>query len=407
MSNRLLVLLGVLALASAFANGFGLLFRLAYVIGGVIVFGALWAWMGVHWLSVSVKRGAERCKVGLSFQDAIEIRNVGWLPKLWLEAKDDSDFPGRDATAVIGLAPGKAKVWKLQTTCRKRGKFTLGPVTLACSDPFGLFRWERNLGKPHTVLVHPATVALPRFSPQPALLLGEGPHRRRTRNVTPNAAGVRDYAFGDSFNRIHWRSTARTGRLMVKEFEFDPSSDMWILLDAQRCVQAGSGDESTEEYGVTVAASIAKRFLEGGRSVGLVAQGEQLDLLRAEKGMGQLSRIMEALALIQAEGDVSFADVISREAKRLSRHSTVIAITPSTGDAWVAQLRYLMSHRISVTAVLLDASSFGGYAGPASTLARLAGGGIRTYLVKRGDVISKSLSEPHQADLAFEMAAAS
>jgi uncharacterized protein (DUF58 family) len=62
--------------------------------------------------------------------------------------------------------------------------------------------------------------------------------------VTTNVAGVREYAPGDSFNRIHWPSTARAGRLIVKEFELDPTADIWLFLDMQREVQAGSAWET-------------------------------------------------------------------------------------------------------------------------------------------------------------------
>ena len=108
--------------------------------------------------------------------------------------------------------------------------------------------------------------------------------RRRTHQITPNAAGVREYAPGDSFNRIHWNSTARYDRLIVKEFELDPTADVWILLDLERGIHAGAWWEqawyerelddlwmqeretqlapNTEEYAVTCAATIAKYYLD-------------------------------------------------------------------------------------------------------------------------------------------------
>lgn len=397
MGNRLLIILLAVVLVSAFTNGFGLLFRLAYVMVGALLLSAIWTWAGVHWVRVSIKRGSDHSQVGQSFEDKIEIHNTSRLPKPWLELRDNSDLPGRNATAVMGLPPGKSRLWSIETKCSQRGRFTLGPVTVVSSDPFGLFKWERTIGKPHDLLVYPATVPLRRFSPHPAHLLGEGPLRRRAHHVTPNAFGVRDYAFGDSFNRIHWRSTARTGRLMVKEFELDPSSDVWVLLDMQEAVQAGRGAESTEEYGAIIAASVAKRFLERGRAVGLVAWGQRLDMLRAEKGAGQLSRIMESLALARAVGKVPLAEIIATESRRFSRHSTVIAITPSTDGTWAAELHYLTSRRTSVAAILMEASTFGAEVNPHPVLDSLAASGIPTYLVKRGDTIGKALSETFQA----------
>ncbi len=78
---------------------------------------------------------------------------------------------------------------------------------------------------------------------------------------------------------------------MVREFELDPSADIWIVLDLARDVQAGAGAESTEEYGVTATASLAKLFLGQGRSVGLVSQQVTLP---ADRGPRQLERMLEA-----------------------------------------------------------------------------------------------------------------
>src|SRR5690606_32678380 len=124
-----------------------------------------------------------------------------------------------------------------------------------------------------TLLVYPETVPLPELDVRVGVLPGGGTMRHRVQYITPNVAGVRDYVWGDSFNRIHWRSTARTGKLMVKEFELDPFSEMHILLDMEGRHHRGRGDESTEEYAVKIAASLAQRFLDQNRSVGLTVHG--------------------------------------------------------------------------------------------------------------------------------------
>src|SRR5437899_2338659 len=80
------------------------------------------------------------------------------------------------------------------------------------------------------------------------------------RNTT-NATTIRDYAAGDAMNRIHWRSSAHHNQLMVKEFDLDPAVDAWVFLDLHDAVQAGEGEQSTEEYAVTIAATIATYLL--------------------------------------------------------------------------------------------------------------------------------------------------
>jgi uncharacterized protein (DUF58 family) len=87
-------------------------------------------------------------------------------------------------------------------------------------------------------VVTPHTVPITRFSPPVGYLPGGEAMHRRTPYVTASVSGVRDYAPGDSFNRIHWPSTARTSRLISKEFELDPLSDVWIFLDMHDDAQA-------------------------------------------------------------------------------------------------------------------------------------------------------------------------
>src|SRR5690606_17012240 len=127
----------------------------------------------------------------------------------------------------------------------------LGPISLRSSDPFGLFVHERVIDQTHDLVVYPAIMELSNFEIPLGELAGESRIQRRTQQVTPSASGIREWQRGDSFNRIHWRSTARAGRLMVKEFDLDPTSDIWLVLDLEQRVQAGAGEESTEEYAVT------------------------------------------------------------------------------------------------------------------------------------------------------------
>jgi len=228
--------------------------------------------------------------------------------------------------------------------------------------------------------------------PSAASLPGEGRFRKRTHYVTPNASGVREYATGDSFNRIHWGSTARTGKLMVKTFELDPASDIWVILDLHGAVQAGSGDESTEEYGVTIAASVGRHFLNANRNVGYMAFGDRLDVIEVERGGQQMTRILESLAMAMAKGDVKIADLLAVEGKRFGRHTTVILITASTDEQWITSLLMLTQRGVKVAVVLLEANTFGANTNPLLIVSQLTAAGIWTYLVKQGDNLSTTLT---------------
>jgi uncharacterized protein (DUF58 family) len=391
-SLTVLTVLFFLALIVAFANGFWLMSRLANVILVAVPVAYVWARLNLRGLEVTVERpAAGGLQEGNSFEERITVVNRGWLSKLWLEVEDPSDLPGHAARRVISLAPRSRRTWRVVSPCTRRGLYTVGPIRVTTGDLFGLFRQSRSFGTPQHVLVYPRAVELPNFSVPPALLPGEGRSRRPTHYITPNASGVREYQPGDSFNRIHWRSTARTGELMVKLFELDPASDIWVVLDLHRDVQAGEDDDGTEEHAVRIAASVARFFLLANRSVGFLAYGRQFHLEEPERGLSQYTRILEALALARAEGDLPLADLLDHEGHRFGRHTTVVAITPSTDEAWVVSLQMLAGRGVKLATVLLEPRTFGGSGSALLIFGALAAADILTYLVKRTDNLTTTL----------------
>lgn len=396
-SLTVLVSLFFVALVVAFANGFWLMSRLANVILVAIPLAYVWTRMNLRGLEVTVERPVDRLQEGNDFEERITVVNRGWFTKLWLEVDDLSDLPGHKAARVISLGPRARRSWRTVSPCTRRGLYTVGPVRVTSGDLFGLFRRSRHFGTQRPVLVYPRAVELPNFSVPPALLPGEGRFRRPTYHVTTNATGVRDYQPGDSFNRIHWRSTARTGDLLVKLFELDPASDIWIVLDLHADVQAGEGDDGTEEHAVRIAASVARYFLLANRTVGLLAYGRQLHVEEPERGVSQYTRILEALALARAAGDVSLAELLNHEGRRFGRHTTVIAITPSTDETWVVSLQTLAGRGVKLASILLEPSTYGGADSALFVFGALAAADISTYLVKRTDDLARSLGAGAEA----------
>jgi uncharacterized protein (DUF58 family) len=395
VKHRLIILLVVLTVLSwmlAFGTTFWLLTRLAYVLVIMVPLCYLWAKFNVENLEVEVTRLVDRGQVGQMADEMIVVRNRSWLPRIWLEVDDPSDLPGSKPRRVISLGGKRRFSWRTQTLLTRRGVYSVGPIRVSSSDPFGLFKTSKEYGGRGQIIVYPPFIDLPHFTVPPASLPGEGRFRKRTHYVTPNASGVREYAWGDSFNRIHWASTARTGRIMVKMFELDPASDIWIVLDLQRGVQAGTGDESTEEYGVKIAASVARYFLNANRNVGFMAFGDRLDMIETERGGQQMTRILESLAMARASGDVPVGNLLNVEGKRFGRHTTVILITPSTDEAWVTSLLMLTQRGVKVAVVLLEASTFGAKDNSLMVVGQLSAADIWSYLVKQGDDLSNSLA---------------
>ncbi|MBI4497928.1 MAG: DUF58 domain-containing protein [Chloroflexi bacterium] len=386
-----LALVGVSGLA-ALTNGFDLFFRLTYTLVLVLAASFLWSRLSVMGLQAQVEGGMARSQVGQTISERITVSNLVPLPKFFLEVQQLSDLPSRQTGRVVNLAARGSQSWYNDIVCWQRGRYTLGPIRVVSGDPFGLFLREVLVGTTHTLVVYPATVPLPRFNMSPAELPGEGRHRRRTQFLTPNAAGIRQYVHGDSFNRIHWPSTARTGDLMVKEFELDPASDFWVILDLDRRVQAGHGQESTEEYGVTIAASIMQHYLELNRAVGLVAYGREYLALKPDRGGQQLVQALELLAVASAQGTTSLAELLASEGKRFGRYTTAIIVTASTEEHWVYEIQHVLRRGAQVAVVLLEPGTFGGRNHTLMTVSSLLAFGVPTYLVKQGERLEHALS---------------
>ena len=382
----------VLCVLVGLATGFWLLFRVAYVVGFAIPLLFLWSRAMVRGLEVEVFRRTHRVSQGQPLEGRIVLRSTSIWPKIWLEIEDQSSVPGHRSKRVVTLGSHGVDAWTYRTPTRRRGLYELGPVTVTARDPFGFFRLSRTFGHTDTVLVYPNAPELPNFYIPPANLPGEGRFRRRTHNVTPNVAGIRPYEPGDSYNRIHWPSTARTGELMVKLFELDPASDIWLLLDLQGSVHhAQEDDDNTEEAAVSLAASIARYFINANRSIGLIEFGEDLRVDEPDRGANQYTRILESLALAKANGDVPITNLLTEESRRFGRHTTVVVVTPSTNEEWPLTLMALQSRGVKVAAVLLEAETWGAPESSLNVYGSLAAGGVYTYSVKRTDDFSRVL----------------
>lgn len=408
----LVVLLLIIVWIEALATGQRLFFNLAYLLAALLAVSYFWSWTNVSHIQIIRQTRAHRSQVGQPVEERFTVRNTSILPKLWVEVRDHSTLPEHHASWVVNALGGRrSRGWTVRTMCRRRGRFTLGPITLLSSDPFGLFEHRKQLTATASVVIYPLTVDLPAFALPSGELPGGGAMRRRTHYVTTNVSGVRDYFPGDSFNRIHWPSTARTGRLIVKEFELDPAADVWLFMDMQGVVQADRMWEtprsempplmpsrptlelSTEEYAVAIAASLAKHFLARSRAVGLVAYGQSREVVVPERGERQLTKIMETLAVIRATGNIPLAQIIAAEGKGLGRNTSVIVITPSDDPCWVDSLRDLRRRGIRGIGIVLDTASFGRPNNTEGILAALAQNGIRAHRIRAGDSLPAALTQ--------------
>jgi len=406
--------MALVALIGGLITGRDIWFNLAYLLGLLLIFSFIWAWININWLHLSRRTRTRRTQVGRPLEERFEVRNTSIVPKLWLEVHDLSELPEHYASRVINNLGSRARYsWRTTTICKQRGRYQLGPIKLRTSDPFGLFPMTRDLEQTTHVVVYPMTFDIHRFVLPVGVLSGGDALRRRTHHVTTNASGVRDYVPGDSFGRIHWPSTARRNRLIVKEFELDPLADIWIVPDmasfshiASPKVQNKLYDdlpewmimekfklaETTEEYTVTVAASLAQFFLRQDRAVGMLAYGQSNEILQADRSERQLNRILETLAVIRAQGRVPLSNVIQAEMHLFPRGATVICITPQTDLDWATVAKQMERRGMRMVTILINPASFGGTLSTEPLLALLQANNLIAYQINAGDNFSAVLS---------------
>jgi uncharacterized protein (DUF58 family) len=399
MKTRLVlaVTLGI-ALTLALAGGFTLLWRFFVFAAAVLVPAYLWPRLSIRGIEGQVEETPEVGQVGAWFEEDFTVRNRSRLPTPLVEVRESTDLPGYANTAAFSLASRGGRAWRSRVTCRRRGRYSLGALDVKMADPLGVFEVGRRLGTPREIVVYPATLELPHFQALPRLAAGMNRKRWLASETGPGASRVREYSSGDSLRHIHWPTTAHTGELMVKEFDPDRTSyafkNVWIVPDMCQDARLGEGDETVEEYEVTIAASLAKKYTDGGKHVGMIATGEPPCLFLPETGEAQLERILRSLALMKAGGQCSFADLLSVEADRFEEGSALIVIMPADCPPVTAQLRRAIDRGAVVSVILLDSASFGGPqdAGPTLNARSLNAAGIQTFVVRRGDRLAEALN---------------
>src|SRR5260370_351954 len=198
----------------------------------------------------------------------------------------------------------------------------------------------------------------------------------------PETGGVREDATGDSFGRIHWPLSARHQRLMSKTFEQPLTTDLWILLDLDRAVHVGEGEESTLEYAVSLAASMASQVHSRGRQVGLIANDSKGTILEPHRAVRQDRLIPAYLAVAQADGRTPLTQTLAWDKIRRLPPRAIAVLTPSAHPAWVPLLQSVRGRRSTRLRFYLDVGSFGG---PDQNPSFDLGQDVDLYVVRRGD----------------------
>jgi uncharacterized protein (DUF58 family) len=391
----ILITILFIILVIAILGGFTLLWRFFVFLLVLLALGYLWSRFSTHKLDCHVEETPGISQVGKHFEEKFTLTNHSRLPSPLIEAREDTDLPGYKNQLTLSLSPRDSFTWKTDVYCRRRGPYRIGAIKLKTTDPLGLWPIEEFISRGQQIVVYPATLELPYFELSPEQVSGMGSKRWLASEVGPNASRVREYINGDSLRHIHWHTTAHTGNLMVKEFDPDRAKytqqDIWIVLDMYRGSQLGEGDETTVEYGVTIASSLAKKYLYTGKKVGLITTGDHAHLLSPRAGEEHLQNILHSLALIKATGEVPINDLLDSKAEHFAPESVVTVIIPSVNPGIARSLRHVIDRQGKVIVILLDSFSFGGISTSENSARHLSSSGFHVYVVRQGMEIPKAL----------------
>lgn len=298
-------------------------------------------------------------QVGDRLRERVLLENNSWVPSLWVHVDDHSDMRDYEISAVTDVRGWRYRNWHTQGICNHRGLFTLGPVTLRAEDPFGIYEVLVDYTESVNMMVVPPVVTLPEIEIASGGRVGEGRSSNKGLKQTVSAVGLREYIPGDSLRWLHWPTVARKGELYVHLFENEPTSDWWVLVDMDEAVQVGSGQLSTEEHAIMLAASLVNRGIQIGKHVGMIAQGKKLAWHTPDLGDSHLWSVLRSLATIRP-GTVPLEQILTKIKTDLGRNSSLVLITSNLSPSWISALELLRRTGIIPTVLLLDPVSFGG-----------------------------------------------
>ena len=360
---------------------------LAYAL--VLLFVLAWLWPRLAARGIHIQRvlDAGTPTVGESFEETFTVRKRNRVPAPWVEVLDLSRMSEYQPGRVISLGR-QAVTWTSRGVYRMRGWVTFGPTLVRVSEPFGLFSHELRLNQKNQVLVYPRVRTMPELLMPATQHAGTAQRFGNWADYPPETGGVREYAYGDSYGRIHWPLSQKHQRLMSKTFEQPLTADLWIVLDLDRNAHFGEGEESTVEYAVSLAASVAMQIHTRGRKVGLIANDARGTLLEPHRALRQDRLILDYLAVARADGPQSLSRALAWDRIRRLPRRAIAVITPSADPGWVRIMQGVRGRGTSLLAFYIDASSFGA---PEPNLSFDLGSDVDLYIVRKGDDFARLL----------------
>ncbi|MFJ7236488.1 DUF58 domain-containing protein [Streptomyces olivaceus] len=308
---------GVAAAVCAYVLGQSDLLRVGLLLGVLPLVCAAVLYRTRYRVAGSRRLSPGRVPAGSEARVHLRVDNVSRLPTGLLMLQDRVPYVlgPRPRFVLDRVEPGGRREVSYRVRSDVRGRYPLGPLQLRLTDPFGLCELTRSFS------AHDTLTVIPRVEPLPPVRLsgeakGYGEGRQRSLALAGDDDVIpRGYRYGDDLRRVHWRSTARYGELMVRREEQPQRARCTVLLDTRVVAYEGAGPDSAFEWAVSGAASVLVHMLERGFSVRLLTgtgdsvPGEGADgFAGASQGTADAAGLMlDFLAVVDQSDDTGLS----------------------------------------------------------------------------------------------------
>jgi uncharacterized protein (DUF58 family) len=344
-------------------------------------------------LSCSRKLDPPRVPAGQLTVVTARVENISRLRTGVLLAEDVTPYSlgSRPRFVLDEIEPGGHRELNYQIHSDTRGKFTIGPLRVRVADAFGLVEIGRSFSATSTLVVTPRIFPLPRVTASSSWL-GDGDGGMRTISaIGEDDAAPRLYQDGDGLRRVHWKSTARYGQLMVRREEHQWRNSASIFLDTRRCAHAGRGPSATFEFAVSAAASIGAHLAGEGFRARLITEAGEI----TPRGTFT-DTLLDMLAVISPSSHVGLRSGTSALA---SAGGQLIAVVGRLSPDDASQLAASSRGNAPAMALLLAVSSWATDSVPqeeARTAEVLAAAGWRVAVVTASMSLASAWQQLHR-----------
>jgi uncharacterized protein (DUF58 family) len=370
------IILVVFLLASLFKIAF--IYHVLYVLLAVVLLTRLWTRHVAGKLELE-RVFEERALHGETLRIVLRLHNRGILPIPWLRLHDRLPVALQTAAnldRVVSLGPGETLEVAYDTACRQRGWYELGPASVELGDVLGVNLVRRDLPTARRLIVYPRVLPINRLGLPSRTPFGDVRTHQPLYEDPARVSGVRDYVPGDSLRKIHWRTSAATGRLQVKKLEPAQTLQTVVALDLSPSGYDRGSTYYATELAIVVAASLLSHLSTLRQEIGLLSNGYDPAAAGAEglsvetrKGRGHLTRLLDALARVEAVEAAEIAHLLPNAMGRLAWGSTIVIVTGRESPELIAALTRLRRAGFALSLVLIaQGSAYAASGGSAAIL---------------------------------------